>query len=223
MARELFLGCFCDRFIDFQLVIVEELIAGPDIADCIDEDAIIFLDGFAVWVARMIDPARIVAADLWINDFAVFQSEVESVWIVFVIGRIFPGDAFARVFDDARTFGNRAHGINSVTMHTGPANLDFNGSLSSFDFHCRSGGVSRCAPQTAISASLIRKEIFKHKAASAMSVVESLSKARDNDSAFMLRCCSPLDTLQKKEYLRSRHPETAVWVANFRELTESNV
>jgi hypothetical protein len=26
----------------------------------IDEDAVIFLDGFAIWVAGMIDPARVV-------------------------------------------------------------------------------------------------------------------------------------------------------------------
>ena len=39
---------------------------------------------------------------------------------------------------------------------------------------------------------LIRKEIFNRSAASAISGVESCAKARDNDSAVMLRSCAPL-------------------------------
>jgi hypothetical protein len=74
-----------------------------------------------------------------------------------------------------------------------------------------------------IPGGLIRKGTFKRKAASPMSGVESLSKARDNASAFMLRRCSPLTTLQKKEYIRSQYSEIAIQVADFCKLLESNV
>src|SRR4029077_4634611 len=106
-----------------------------------DENAIVFLDCFAVWIARMIDPARVVTANLWIDYIAVFQSEVESVWIVIVAGSGFPGDGFALVFDDARVFGNEPCGVNAATVHTGFPNLDGCGSLPGFRFlrHMQAG------------------------------------------------------------------------------------
>src|SRR5213083_1827535 len=39
---------------------------------------------------------------------------------------------------------------------------------------------------------LIRNGVFNRRAASAISGVESCAKARDNDSAVMLRSCAPL-------------------------------
>src|SRR4029434_6986145 len=98
-------------------------LAGLDVAHCINEDAVVFLDRFAVWIARMIDPARIVTANFWIDYITVFQPEVESVRIVGVVGGGFPRDAFACIFDDARTFRNELRGVNAPAMHTGLANL----------------------------------------------------------------------------------------------------
>ena len=105
MARELLLGRFGDRFVELHVIIIKEFLAGLDVAYCINKDAVVFLDRFAVWIAGMIDPARVVTANFWIDYLAVFQTEVESVWIVDVVGSGFPGDAFACVFDDARAFG----------------------------------------------------------------------------------------------------------------------
>ena len=68
----------------------------------INEDTVVFLDRFAVWIAGVIDPARVVTANFWVNYLAVIQTKVESVWIVGVVGSGFPGDAFACVLDDAR-------------------------------------------------------------------------------------------------------------------------
>src|SRR5215472_6484424 len=99
MACELFLGSFSDRLIEFHVVIIKEFLAGLDAANRINEDSVVFLDGFAVWIARMIDPARVVTANFRIDYFAVFQSEVERVWIVFIVRGGFPGDAFAGVLD----------------------------------------------------------------------------------------------------------------------------
>ena len=132
MAREFFLGRVRDRFVDLHSVIIQQFFAGLDVAHRIDEDAVVFLDGFAVWIARMIDPARIVAANLWIDYIPVFQSEIEGVWIVLVIGGCFPQHAFARVFDNASAFGNELHGVNAATVDAGFANLDLYGSLSGF-------------------------------------------------------------------------------------------
>ena len=67
------------------MIIIKEFLAGLDVAQRINEDAVVFLDRFAVWIAGMIDPARVVTANFWIDYVAVFQTEVESVWII--VGR----------------------------------------------------------------------------------------------------------------------------------------
>ena len=134
MARERLPGGFGDRFVDLHMVIIKEFLAGLNVAQCIDEDAVIVLDRFAVWIAGMIDPARVVAADLRINYIAVFQTEVESVWIVFVVGGCLPSHAFTRVLDNARAFGNELRGIDASTVHARLANLDLYGRRLSFGF-----------------------------------------------------------------------------------------
>ena len=134
MAGELSLGCFGDRLVELHVIIIKEFLAGLDVAHCINEDAVVFLHRFAVWIAGMIDPARVVTANFWIDYIAVFQSEVESVWIVGIIRRGFPGDAFARVLDDARAFRYGLRGVNTPAVHTGLANFDLHGSLPSSCF-----------------------------------------------------------------------------------------
>jgi len=134
VASEFPFRSFCDRFVDFHRVIVKEFVAGFDITHRIDEDAVIFLDGLAVWVAAMVNPPRVVAANLWIDYFAVFQAEIEGVRIVLVVGSGFPGNALAGVFDNASAFGNELRGVNAATVHGGLANFDSYGSVSRFAF-----------------------------------------------------------------------------------------
>ena len=134
MARELVPGRFGDRFVELHVIIIEEFLAGVDVAQRIDEDPVVFLDRFAVWIARMIDPARVVTANFWIYYIAVFQTEVESVWIVFVIGSGFPRDAFACVFNNTRAFGNELRSVNTPAVHVGFANLELHGAPPSFAF-----------------------------------------------------------------------------------------
>src|SRR3954466_10277167 len=50
------------RLVDDQAVVVVELFACLDVADALDEHAALLLVGFAVGVARMVDPARGIAA-----------------------------------------------------------------------------------------------------------------------------------------------------------------
>src|SRR5882724_8434999 len=134
MASEFPFRFLCDRFGDFHREIIKEFLAGLDITNRIDEDAVIFLNGLAVWVAAMVDPARVVAANLWIDYFAVFQSEIERVRVVLVVGSGFPGNALACVFDNASAFGNKLRGVNAATVHGGLPNFDSYGSVSRFAF-----------------------------------------------------------------------------------------
>jgi hypothetical protein len=95
-----------------------------DIAQRIDEDAVVFFDGFAVWIAAMVDPARVVAVNLWVDHLAIVEAKIKCVWIVLVVGSAFPGDALPSVFDNTSALGNRLHGVNTVPVHTGLANFD---------------------------------------------------------------------------------------------------
>jgi hypothetical protein len=130
VASEFLFRLFRDRFVNFQRVIVKKFFAGLDITDRIDEDAVVFLDGFAVWVAGMIDPTRVVAANLWIDYLPVFQAKIECVWIVLVVRSSFPRNTLARVFDNASAFWNELHSVNAATVHAGVANFDLYASLS---------------------------------------------------------------------------------------------
>ena len=80
----------------------------------------------------MVDPARLVAANLWIDHLAVVEAKIECVWIVLVVGSGLPGHALPRVFDNTGAFGNKLHGVNTVPVHTGLANFDSYGSLAIF-------------------------------------------------------------------------------------------
>ena len=134
MAGELSFGCFGDRLVELHVIIIKEFLAGLDVARCVNEDAVVFLHRFAVWIAGMIDPAGVVTADFWIYYVAVFQAKVESVWIVGVVRRGFPGNAFACVFDNACAFWNELRGVDAPAVHSGLPNLDLHGSLSSSCF-----------------------------------------------------------------------------------------
>jgi hypothetical protein len=58
------------------------------------------------------------------------------VWIVFVVGSGFPGDAFTCVFNDTRPFANELTGVNTPAVHVGFANLELHGTAPSFGFLC---------------------------------------------------------------------------------------
>ena len=65
--------------VDHQAVVVEQLFAGRDVAQGLDEDAAVVLVGLAVGLAGVVDPARRVAADLGVDDMLVVDVEVEGV------------------------------------------------------------------------------------------------------------------------------------------------
>ena len=90
----------------------------------------------------MVDPARIVSADRWVDDFTVVETENECVWIVLVIGRAFPRYASTGILDNASAFRNEPRGINAPTVYGGLANVDASDCLSRFAFlwHAREIG-----------------------------------------------------------------------------------
>src|SRR4029453_6822462 len=134
VAREFPLRFFGDRFVDFQRVIVKEFLARSDIAHRVDEDAVVFLDRFAVRVAGMVDPSRRVSTDLGVDYLAVIEAEIECVRIVLVVRSAVPGDALAGVLDDAGALGNELGGVNTATVHAGFANFGPSSWLSSPGF-----------------------------------------------------------------------------------------
>ena len=76
-----------DRFVDFQRIVVKEFFAGFNVMCRIDEDAALFQDRFAIWIARMVDPARFVAVDRGVDYFPVLKPENERMRIIFIILR----------------------------------------------------------------------------------------------------------------------------------------
>ncbi len=160
MAR-IFLFCFFgNRFVNLQRVVIKQFLAGLDIAHRIDEYAVVFLGGFAVWIAGVVDPARVVAANLWIDYLTVIQPKVECVRIVLVVGSRFPGGAFSGIFDNASASGNKLHGVNAATVHAGLADLELYRSLSSFVF-LRHGGGKEWEEQLRISKGNCERKKWK--------------------------------------------------------------
>src|SRR5262249_41566434 len=121
-------------------IVVKEFIAGLDVAYRINENAVVFLDRFAVGIARVIDPACVVTANFWIDYIAVFQSEVKGVWIIVIVRGGFPCDAFSGVLNNACAFGNELRSVNATAVHAGFANFNLHGlpPNSSFLRHTRS-------------------------------------------------------------------------------------
>src|SRR4051812_43025131 len=73
-----------------------------------DENSSIgFFDRLAVGLARMVDPPRLVTANLGIYDFfAVVYSKQKRVCLIDIIWNISPGNATPGIFDDALSFSN---------------------------------------------------------------------------------------------------------------------
>src|SRR5690606_34479891 len=85
-------------------VVVRQLLAALDVAQRIDEHAIVLFDRLAVGIARVIDEPRVVAADRRVDAGATLQAEQERVMdlhgiVVIATVRLLGIDALALVFD----------------------------------------------------------------------------------------------------------------------------
>ncbi len=124
-AATAFVGLFQGlglTLVDHQAVIVIEFLAAFDIPQSVNIDAFLFFARFAVWFARMIDPACIAAIDAAIDHLAAFEAEEEGVIRIFRIGAValgglFVADAFTFVLDQKRVGWNTARGKNAAAVY----------------------------------------------------------------------------------------------------------
>ena len=125
MARKFVFELFGNWFVEFQGVIVEKFFTRLDVSQRINKNAVIFFNRFAVRVAGMVDPARVVATNARVDhkDTAT-QTEEECVRVVGVGGHTFPRDAFSRVFDDARVLRDAFGRENAAPVDTRLPDLD---------------------------------------------------------------------------------------------------
>jgi hypothetical protein len=109
-------------FFNHQPVIVKKLLATNEVTQCVNVDAPLFLLRFAIWLACVVDPARIIALIAAINQLSAFQAEEKRV-----VGtlRIQPktffslrfSNAFASIFNDPSASRNFASGEHAIAMN----------------------------------------------------------------------------------------------------------
>src|SRR5690606_20961713 len=110
---------------------VRQLLAALDVAERLDEDAAVLVHRLAVRVARVVDPAGIVAAPAAVDHRLVINGEEEGVVrldvvVVAAVG-LFPTDPFAPVLDQARALGDAARGEHALAVDLRAADLEGTG------------------------------------------------------------------------------------------------
>jgi len=78
--------------VHFQRVIVKKFFARPQITEGVDENSLVrLLDCFAVWLARMIDPTRFIAANCRVDHVdPIIKAEKEGVRVIEIVWDIIP-------------------------------------------------------------------------------------------------------------------------------------
>ena len=114
--------------VDDEAVVIVQLLADADIAQCVDEHAPLVLIGLAIGFARMIDPARGVATDVAIDHVLVVDVKIKRVIGLRRIVRVatqglFPTDDLADIFHQALAFGNVADRENAFAVDARAAHL----------------------------------------------------------------------------------------------------
>src|SRR3954467_12800257 len=87
----------------------------------------------------MIDPARVVATDGWIDDvFSIAQAKKKSMRALRLFSCILPGEDSSGVFDDPASFRYALQGINAPAVNLRTTNLKKDGSRrTSWALLCR--------------------------------------------------------------------------------------
>lgn len=102
----------CQWLVTHQPVVERELFAAPHLTSCLDEHAPLHVNRLAVGLARVVDPARVIAAMKTINHARVVDVEVKRVLGIARVVRVTTqrlghGNDLAHVFDDGFA---RCHG-----------------------------------------------------------------------------------------------------------------
>lgn len=103
------------------MVVIGQLGAGLDVPDRFDKYALVFQDGLAIGIARVVDETGLVAAHTGIDlGLAVDDKELDMDVIPFSIFvppiRLPGGDPLAGVLDDARPLRDWAHGEDAAAV-----------------------------------------------------------------------------------------------------------
>ena len=123
--------CFCRRVflaIAREIVIVGQLFAFGDGLDGLDIDVLLIQDCPAVWLAAMIDKARIIAVHRGVDGGVLVHYEQQHMRMLRFIVVVTPvgflrRDAFSDIFDDARPFADALRGESAESVNGGVANF----------------------------------------------------------------------------------------------------
>ena len=106
------------------LVVVGELLSGPNGAKCVDEDSFPLDHRLTIGITRVVDEARIVASNGGIDDRLVVDDEQERVvsgHLVVVVATVgfVVADTLSRVLDDALPTANQPRRERSPALDIG--------------------------------------------------------------------------------------------------------
>src|SRR5690606_6825566 len=114
-----------EPLVQYQAIVVIQLLAALDIAQGLDEHAmVVSFFGFAVGLARVVDPLGFVATHAAVDHLAVTQRKEKRVKRIIGIDRMTPisffcADDFTDVFEDNRASRYVARGIDACAVDTG--------------------------------------------------------------------------------------------------------
>jgi hypothetical protein len=119
VARILGTDIVCDLTVDAQAVVNEKLFAGANSFARVNEYAIAGFNGFAVWVARVIQESRTVPAAAAVNHAAVGKTEHECMPDLGPLtgSSASPAGYFTLVLDEPLAGGDGLQRKESFAMH----------------------------------------------------------------------------------------------------------
>jgi hypothetical protein len=123
MAAEKAFQLFRPALGGLEPIVIEKFLTRLQVAESIDVDSTPVVASFAVWCARVVDPASFVAVDPRIDHCPILERKEEGVMrILGIVGgkllRCFPGDALAGVFNDPSSLPNGLRRENPSAIDT---------------------------------------------------------------------------------------------------------
>ena len=121
MTRVHYLDVCGDIAIDYEAVVDEEFVTGPDGGDCTNKNPIAGFDCFAVRCACMVQEARAVAAAAAINHTAVGETENKRVPVAGLLtgGGTAPAGHLPLVLDEPLARGDGLQSKQSLAVDRG--------------------------------------------------------------------------------------------------------
>ena len=107
-----------DVVVGFEVVIVKQFFARPDLAQGVNENSAASFADLAIGITGMINPSRLVSSNRRINDpFTIADCEIVHAGIVQFVWNARPQNPAAGVFDNAVASPKRFARENAATMN----------------------------------------------------------------------------------------------------------